>query len=108
MVIDTSVIVAAAAGLQIIITIGGGFYFFGRLSTRLDEQDKKIDELKDELHDIRELVTSVAAQGQLLVTGEAVQNNRLDYAEKTIDDLRRGVGFIRDGSARSIDREYGR
>lgn len=107
-VVDTTVIVAIAASIQIISTVGGGFYFFGRISRRLDEQDEKIEQLKTDLHSIRESMTAIATQVQGLVTGEAVQNTRLDNNEKTVDELRRGVGWITDTGARGINREYGR
>lgn len=42
-----------------------------------------------------------------LVTNMAVTSNRLDHIEQDIHDLRHGKGFVTEGSAGGINREYG-
>lgn len=81
--------------INLAFIIGGGFFFTGRLTGRLDVQDTKITVIERDVRDTK----------GLLVTA-AVDANRLNRVESDIHDLRRGVGFINDAGARSVTREY--
>lgn len=72
--------------VNLVATLGGGFYFMGRFAAKLDRVERDVH------------VTNG------LLVNAAVDGNRLGRAEsdirsmaRTLDELRRGVGFIRDG-----------
>lgn len=92
---DASIVSAAIAALNIVLTIGGGGFFAGVLTGKIKRIETDVKETKG-----------------LLVTS-AVEADRLRRAEADIDNLeedlrglRRGVGWITDGKAASVNREY--
>lgn len=100
--IDSGVLAACAALAQIVVTIGGGFYFMGRVTGRLDFQDVKIGMIQKDVSETKNLVTASAVHETRIGHMEAdIQN-----VETDVRRLRRGVGWIRDADAQSVDREY--
>ena len=95
MPIDASILAAAVAVLNVVITIGGGGFSLGILTGK-----------------IRRIETDVRETKGLLVTS-AVEADRLRRAEADIDNieadirnLRKGVGWINDSKAPGLNREY--
>lgn len=88
---------AVLAGLNILATIGGGFYFMGVVKTRLDRVEKDVSETKG-------LVTTAAVEADRLRRAEA----DIDNLEDDVRNMRRGVGFINDKRPHGIVGEYGR
>ena len=65
--------------------------------------------LKEEVSEMKEELKTLAN----VITVQAVQTTRLDNLTvqvtqqgRTIEELRRGAGFIADRNAKSVDREY--
>ena len=95
MAVDASTVAAVVAALNIVLTIGGGGFFAGVITGK-----------------VKRIETDVRETKVLLVTS-AVEADRLRRAEADIDNLqedfrnlRRGVGWINDGKAVSVNREY--
>jgi len=109
MEINIAMFAAIAAVLEIVTTVGGGFYFMGKVTGRLDRQDEKISDLQKNLVEMRGDIKETRA----LITATAVHETRLSHIEADIINvtldvrrLRRGVGWINDKAAKSVDREY--
>lgn len=102
MLIDTSVFAAIAAVVNIIATVGGGFFFVGKMTSRVDGIEASLVDLKKDVSDTKILVTASAVHESRIDRME----NDIQAAETAIDMLRRGIGFIQDRKARSVDREY--
>jgi hypothetical protein len=93
--IDAGTVAVSVAVLNIAVTVGGGGFFAGVLTGK-----------------VKRIETDVAETKSLLVTS-AVEADRLRRAEADIhnieDDigrLRRGVGWVNDGNAAGVNREY--
>jgi hypothetical protein len=93
--IDASTVAAIVAAFNMVLTIGGGGFFAGMLTGKVKRIEIDVKETK-----------------VLLVTS-AVEADRLRRAESDIDslksvvaNLRKGVGFITDDRATSVNREY--
>jgi hypothetical protein len=93
--IDAGTVAAIVAALNLVLTIGGGGYFAGKLSGKVQRIERDVSETKG-----------------LLVTS-AVEADRLRRAEADIDNLeadfrnlRKGVGWINDNGAQGVNREY--
>lgn len=108
---DASLIVVAVAVANLFVTIGGGIFFWGRVVQRLDEHAEARKETTTNLNKFIQTFQNAAINHAKVETRlEHVENN-LDRVDTTVEDLRRGKGWIRDRdifqAAKSIDREYG-
>ena len=109
MQIDVATFAAVAAVADIIVTIGGGFFFMGKMTGKLDAQADKSDEIKVEINNLRNLVSASAVLESRLARAETdIQGAEIDVRNlrNTVFDLRRGVGFIQEKNAKTVDREY--
>lgn len=79
--------------LQISIIIIGGFMVLVRMNYNGSSLKKDVDDLKKDVQRIG-----------ILITDNAVINNRLQNLEQDIHELRHGEGFVQ--GRRGIDREY--
>jgi len=98
-----------AAIVEIVATLGGGFYFMGKVTGRLDRQDERIKDIYRIFNTIQNDMATMRA----LITASAVHETRLSHLEAEIMNLtvdfrrlRRGVGWVQDAEARTVDREY--
>lgn len=100
--VDAGVIAAIVGGFNIAITLIGGGVAYGRVSTRLDTQDENRSRIEQDVKEIKTLLITSAVEVDRLRRAEAdIQN-----LEEDVRRLRRGIGFINDDSARSVNREY--
>lgn len=100
--IDAGTIAAVVAGLNVAITLVGGGIAYGRVSTRLDSHDADTKRMEHSLDEVRKLLISSAVEADRLRRAEAdIQN-----LEEDVHGLRRGIGFIKDHTEKSVDREY--
>lgn len=95
MTIDAATVAVAVALLNLALTAGGGGFFAGKLTGKVQRIETDVRETKG-----------------LLVTS-AVEADRLRRAETDIDalrsefrDLRQGKGWINDSDATGVNREY--
>lgn len=99
---DASVIAATIAAFNILVTIGGGFFFLGRVTSRMDAHEANTIRIEVDVREMKKLVVSAAVEADRLRRAEA----DIENVEKDIRNLRRGVGWIKDEHAQGIDREY--
>lgn len=100
--IDAGTVAAIVAGFNIAVTLVGGGIAYGRVSTRLDSHDGDTKRIEDSLHEVRKLLVSSAVEADRLRRAEAdIQN-----LEEDVHGLRRGVGYIKDRDAPTVNREY--
>lgn len=100
--IDAATVGVLFGAVNTVVMIGGGFFFMGRLTGRLDIQDVKIARIESDVHETKGLLVSAAVDASRLNRAEAdIQNLDTD-----VRLLRRGVGFIKDADATSVNREY--
>lgn len=93
--IDAATVVVAGVALNIVITVGGGGFFYGKLTGKVDRIEKDVGETKG-------LLVTSAVEVDRLRRAEADIHN----IEHTIDDLRRGIGWINDAGAKGLAREF--
>ena len=94
--IDATIIGAALGLLNIGVVAGGGFLFTGKLLNR-------VGQIENDVRDMKNLLVSAAVHSSRIDRAEAdIQN--IDH---DLRNLRRGVGWIRDEGAPSLNREYG-
>jgi hypothetical protein len=99
---DAVLVAIVSAGINIIIMMGGGVFFMGKLMGRLDIQDVKLDRVEKDFLETRSLAISAAVDANRINRAEAdIQN-----LEDDVRNLRRGIGWIRDDSAKGVEREY--
>lgn len=95
--------VAVTLGLfNALVTVGGGFYFVGRVTGRMEAHEASTKRIEDDLHEVKRLLVVSAVEAGKLKRAEAdIQN-----IEGDLRNLRKGVGWIRDEDAKSVEREY--
>lgn len=99
---DAGTVAAIAAGLNILFTVGGGFFFAGKMTARMDAHDEKTERIEGEITEVKKLLVSSAVEADRLRRAEAdIQN--IDH---DLRNLRKGVGWIKDERAHGVDREY--
>lgn len=103
MVVD-GVSVAIVVGLiNVMATVGGGFYFMGRMSGRFETYDVRMAHIETDVHYVKNTVATAAVDANRLTRAEAdIHNLDID-----LRNLRKGVGWINDRDAQGVNREYG-
>lgn len=99
---DAATIAATIAAFNILVTVGGGFFFLGRITSRMDAHEANTMRLEADVHDMKDLVTSAAVEADRLRRAEA----DIENVEEDVRNLRRGIGFINDSGARGVNREF--
>ena len=51
---DSNTIIAIVSIATLIIVVGGGIYWFGKLVNRVDQLEHKVDQLAEDMRDMRE------------------------------------------------------
>lgn len=99
---DAGTIAAVAAGFNILFTVGGGFFFMGRMTARADAHDEKTQRIENEVSEVKKLLITSAVEADRLrrVEGDITR------IETTVTDLRKGIGWINDKHAKGVSREY--
>lgn len=95
MTIDASTVAAIVAVLNIAITIGGGGFFAGVLTG-------KVKRIETDVKETKALLVTSAVEADRLRRAEADINN----LEDDLRGLRRGIGWIKDDKATSVNRQY--
>jgi len=93
--IDPGAVAAVIGIANIALTVGGGGYFMGVLTGKVRRIETDVSETK------KLLITSAVEADRLRRAETDIQN-----VEEDIRNLRKGVGFVNDGTARSVNREY--
>jgi hypothetical protein len=102
MTLDAGILAASMSGVSILVTVGGGFYFMGRVTGRMDAHEANTKRIEADVHEMKVLLISSAVDASRLNRAEAdIQN-----LEDDVRNLRKGVGWIKDEGARGTDREY--
>jgi hypothetical protein len=95
MIVDAGTIAAGVAALNLVLTVGGGGFFAGKLTG-------KIQRIETDVRETKGLLVTSAVEADRLRRAEAdIQN-----VEEDIRNLRKGVGWINDAAAKGINREY--
>jgi hypothetical protein len=95
MIVDAGTIAAGVAALNLVLTVGGGGFFAGKLTG-------KIQRIETDVRETKGLLVTSAVEADRLRRAEAdIQN-----VEEDIRNLRKGVGWINDAVAKGINREY--
>jgi hypothetical protein len=95
MIIAAGTVAAGVAALNLVLTIGGGVFFAGKLTGKIQRIETDVKETKGLL------ITSAVEADRLRRAEDDIQN-----VEEDIRNLRKGVGYINDADARGINREY--
>jgi len=99
---DTGQLAAGFAALNILFTVGGGFYFMGRVTGRMDAHEENTKRVEGEVNEVKKLLISSAVEADRLRRAEAdIQN-----VEEDVRNLRKGIGWIKDENAHGVNREY--
>lgn len=69
--------------IEIASIILGGLWFVGSMKNRVDVMGTEVSSLKTEISKLADILTKLALQDQ-----------RITAQDKTIDELRHGIGFI--------------
>lgn len=93
--VDAGTVAVIAGGLNLVITVGGGGYFMGVLTG-------KIKRIEEDISETKILLVSSAVAADRLKRAEADISN----IEHDLRNLRKGVGWIKDENARTVEREY--
>jgi hypothetical protein len=112
MQIDSAVFAAAAACVTLIGTLGGGFYFSGKVSQKLDEHSEARKTLTEKLDRFIETINAAALDTVKLEKRIEHAEENIGRVDNTVEDLRRGRGWITNRDVRivdpnSVNREYG-
>ena len=102
MIVDASAVAAAVAAFNVLVTVGGGFYFVGRVTGRMDTHEANTKRIESDLHEVKALLVTSAVEVDRLRRAEA----DIDNLEADVRNLRKGVGWIKDEAAHGVDREY--
>ena len=95
MTADAALIAAAVALINLVLTIGGGGFFAGKLSG-------KIQRIETDIRETKGLLITSAVEADRLRRAEA----DIDNCEADIRNLRQGKGWIVDNQATGVNREY--
>lgn len=93
--LDGSTIAAAVALINLVLTIGGGGYYAGKLSG-------KIQRIETDIRETKGLLVTSAVEADRLRRAEA----DIDNIEADVRNLRQGKGWINDAHASGLAREY--
>lgn len=93
--IDAGVVATGVAALNLVLTIGGGGFFFGALAG-------KVKRIETDVRETKGLLVTSAVESDRLRRAEADICN----VEEDVRNLRKGVGYINDAGARGVNREY--
>lgn len=100
--VDAGTVAAIVALFNIAVTLIGGGIAYGRVTSRLDAHDVETKRIENSLHELRNVLVNSAVEADRLRRAETdIQN-----LEEDVRNLRRGVGYINDPNARSVNREY--
>jgi DNA-binding FadR family transcriptional regulator len=100
--IDPGTAAIAFGAFNMLVTVSGGFYFVGRVTGRMDAHEASTKRIEADLHEVKALLVVSAVEAAALRRAEADITN----IEEDLRRLRRGVGWINDDKAKSVDREY--
>lgn len=100
--VDPGALAAGMSGLSMLVTVGGGFYFMGRITGRMDSHEANTVRIEKELGEVKTLLVSSAVEADRLRRAEADIIN----VEHDLRNLRKGVGWIKDDGAPGVNREY--
>jgi hypothetical protein len=93
--IDASIVAAAIAAFNLVLTMGGGGFFAGKLTG-------KVQRIETDVRETKGLLVTSAVEADRLRRAEA----DIDNLEEDLRNLRKGVGYINDGNATGVNREY--
>ena len=90
--IDPAVAAAVASFITLLALLGGGFFWLGKLSTRVGHLENRVDQLVVEVRDLRE---EMAKQGSELREEMAKQGSELReemgrQRSELLEEMRRG------------------
>lgn len=100
--VDPGAVAIAFGAFNMLVTVGGGFYFVGRVTGRMDAHEASTKRIELDLHEVKSLLVVSAVEVDKLRRAEADIAN----IEEDLRRLRRGVGWIKDDKAKSVEREY--
>jgi len=95
MIIDAGTVAAGVAALNLVLTIGGGSFFAGKLTG-------KIQRIETDVRETKGLLITSAVEADRLRRAEA----DIHSVEMDVRNLRKGVGWINDAGAKGVNREY--
>lgn len=81
MVIDWHISIGTI--IEVLSILGGGVFFLWGMKNRVEQMSVEIADLKKEIGKLADILTSLA-----------LQNQAINQINKTIDELRHGIGFI--------------
>ena len=81
MVIDWHISIGTI--IEVLSILGGGMFFLWGMKARVEQMSVEIFDLKKEIGKLADILTSLA-----------LQNQAISQINKTIDELRHGIGFI--------------
>lgn len=81
MVIDWHISIGTI--IEVLSILGGGVFFLWGMKARVEQMSVEIGDLKREIGKLADILTSLA-----------LQNAAINQINKTIDELRHGIGFI--------------
>lgn len=93
--VDAGTIAASVAALNLVLTVGGGGFFAGKLTG-------KIQRIETDIRETKGLLVTSAVEADRLRRAEA----DIDNLESDFRNLRQGKGWINDTSATGVNREY--
>lgn len=100
--VDPSSLAVVFGTVNILVTVGGGFYFMGRVTGRMDAHEDNTKRIEGDVREMKALLVSAAVDGSRLTRAEADIHN----LDTDVRNLRKGIGWIRDADAPSVNREY--
>jgi hypothetical protein len=95
MIIDAGTVAALVAALNLVLTVGGGGFFAGKLTG-------KVQRIETDVRETKGLLVTSAVEADRLRRAEA----DIDNIEADIDRLRRGVGWVNNEGQRGVNGEY--
>lgn len=98
---DGSTLAAIGVAINIVATLFGGVFFWGKVVQRIDEQSEARKELTQDLKELASDLKDFMSRFQHSAINFARVETRLDHAEtnigrvdRTVEDLRRGDGWM--------------
>lgn len=93
--IEAGTVAAGIAALNLVLTVGGGGFFFGALTG-------KVKRIETDVRETKGLLVTSAVEADRLRRAEA----DIDNIEADINRLRRGVGWVNNESQKGVNGEY--